>query len=274
MHLLGICILLVLLFLMILLTKEKKEGFDDNIGRVIPIRVSDDQNQIDVPNTINSHNGQPLQFSGDINTTQLNVNDLQVNDRGTMTRLFVDNNATINTVTINQPVKVEGSQLLEFGADTGKSWDGNGSISYKTGWDGAALNIVGAENGGPRKVHVWDDVEVNGNLHVDGTITIGPNNQKWSLTARDNGWIDFLHNDTSRDDYGGDVGHTIISPDGNLWLARSTYPGWIADNEQAVNSARDDKITAERQAEAQRQEDLWQQIQDAFSGGGGGCVIS
>jgi len=281
MHLLGVCILLVLLFLMILLTREKKEGFDDNIGRLIPIHVSDDQSQITTPNTIKSHNEQPFQFYGNIKATDLNVTDLQAT-QGTVDRLITEN-AVLNDVTLNKPVQLEGSQVLEFGADTAKSKPENGTLGYKTPLDTSALNIVGAENGGPRKVHLWDDVEIEGDLHVNGTITIGPNGQSWSLNTRGNGWMDFLHNDTSPDDLGNDVGHIIMAPDGNLWLSRATYRGWIADNLQGVNGNREYKIQQERQRiqylleQAQRE---WQAAQDAIrnafhgGGGGGGCSIS
>ena len=261
MHLLGICILLVFIFLMILLTKEK-EGFDDNLGRLIPIHVSDDQTEITAPNNINSYNGQTLQFSGNVNTPDLKVKDLQVNE-GTVTRVFTED-TTFNNVTLNQPVKIEGSQLLEFGADTGKSWDGNGSISYKTSWDGDALNIVGAENGGPRKVHVWDDVEIQGDLHVNGTMTIGPSGQSWNLTTGGDGRLNFLHNDTSQDDFGNDVGHLMMTPDGNVWLSRSSYRGWIGNNIADVNNYRINKYNQQQQTYNQQQNS---------GGGGGGCVI-
>jgi len=244
---------LVLVLFLVLFLLNRKEGFDSNLERMLHIYVSDDLQEISVPNTIQGD----MQFSGNVFAPALNATTLNA-EFANLQRLNVEN-TTLNTVTLEQ-TKVEGSNLLELGADTGKSWDGNGSISYKTSWDTNALNIVGAENGGPRKVHLWDDVVIDGNLDLTGNMTIFGSGQKWSFTVRDNGWIDILHNDTSPDNYGANVGHVILSSDGNLWLARSSYPGWIADNEQAVSKHRDD-VNAERErereeAERKRKEDL------------------
>jgi hypothetical protein len=293
MQLLSICILLVFLFLMLLFTKteteKEKEGFDNNLGRLIPIDLSG--NQIKVPNTINSHNNQELQFVGNITMSDLNLTDLNVNDHSTINRLLVDTNTTFNTVTLNQPIKLNNSQLVEFGSGVTKSNPENGTIGYKTGLDGNALNIVGADKDGVRNVHVWDEVEIQGDLIVNGTLKFGPTGgNTWSLTTRNDGNIDFLHKDTSRDDYAPNTGHMVLSKDGNVWLSNSNYAGWgwIADNLQGINQHRDDVINAERERrreeearreeqERRRQQTLLEQAQQMLSrtmNRGGGCVIS
>jgi hypothetical protein len=270
-------------------TEKEKEGFDNNLGRLIPIDLSG--NQIKVPNTINSHNNQELQFVGNITMSDLNLTDLNVNDHSTINRLLVDTNTTFNTVTLNQPIKLNNSQLVEFGSGVTKSNPENGTIGYKTGLDGNALNIVGADKDGVRNVHVWDEVEIQGDLIVNGTLKFGPTGgNTWSLTTRNDGNIDFLHKDTSRDDYAPNTGHMVLSKDGNVWLSNSNYAGWgwIADNLQGINQHRDDVINAERERrreeearreeqERRRQQTLLEQAQQMLSrtmNRGGGCVIS
>jgi hypothetical protein len=125
--------------------------------------------------------------------------------------------------------------LLEFGANTGKSWNGNGSISYKTPWDNTALNIVGAEHPGqPRKVHLWDDVEIGSNLRVNGSVTIGSPNQFWTIHSQ-HGLLYFTYNGHDRNNWNNDVGNIIMTHDGNLWLSRSSFRGWVSDNMRWVH---------------------------------------
>jgi hypothetical protein len=122
------------------------------------------------------------------------------------------------------------TNLMEFGANTGKSWNGNGSISYKTPWDNRALNMVGAENSGkPRRIHFWDDVEINGNLRILGNTTIGPGDQRWTVGTHGGSQLHFLHRDTSPGDYNNNSGHILMNPDGNMHITRDRFRGWIAD---------------------------------------------
>jgi hypothetical protein len=314
-----------------------KEGFDNNLVDILPIKISSDNNTITVPNTIHGYNGNDITIGGNVDITNdtvhkgktfikpagpwVNVDpsiDMAIGDNDTglnwksdgivsfwgnsqeigtfgwdgitlkdnhvlelgkdqskevsagkigyqtfsgdsldivgagqnagsrkvhiFDDLNVGNNVnvngttTLNQTTVNGKMSIVGGNLLELGANTGKGWEGNGSISYKTSWDPNALNIIGAENSGPRKVHMWDDVEVSSNLRVNGTIKIGDANNYWIIQANQNGWLEFLHNGTTSDNTNDDVGHIIMSPAGDVWLARSSYKGWIADNLNYINN--------------------------------------
>lgn len=232
---------LIIVFILILILAiysyfyVTKEGFNQNLVDVLPIQISSDNSTISVPNHIHGTKGDDITFGGNIQAPTGTTEIIHASNYATLNNLTANGDATLNKTTIRGQTRIIGSNLLELGADTGKSWNGNGSISYKTNWDTNALNIVGAENGGPRKVHLWDDVEINSNLHVNGEIKLGNGNNIWTIRARDNGWLEFLHNNTSPDDYGGNAGHVIMSPDGNLWLARSSYSGWVADNLKTIN---------------------------------------
>lgn len=72
-------------------------------------------------------------------------------------------------------VSIPNDVSVEFGANVSGKEVNAGKIRYG-GWDGGALNIVGAgEPGASRKVRVWDKVQV-GPLEVqeDGCISYGP----------------------------------------------------------------------------------------------------
>jgi len=238
-------LIILFLFAVILsyfyLSTDVLEGFDTTLIDVLPVQISKDDSSITVPNKVKGINGDDITFGGNIKTPVGWMKTLNSSQLATVQQLNVNADTNLNQVKVSGPTRIVGSNVLELGADTGKSWDGNGSISYKTSWDPNALNIVGAENGGPRKVHLWDDVEVDGNLyvnggnvHVNGSITIGSNEKSWNISVRENGWLEFLYNGTSRDNYNQDSGHIIMSPDGNLWLPRSSYYGWVADNLQTI----------------------------------------
>jgi hypothetical protein len=124
---------------------------------------------------------------------------------------------------------------MEFGKGEDKEWNA-GKIGYKT-FSNESLDIVGAgRNGEARKVRIYDDLNVGNSLRVNGSIKLGTANNFWTIQARDNGWLEFLYNGTSQDNYGDNVGHLIMSPDGNMWLPRSTNKGWVADNLQRIDS--------------------------------------
>jgi len=286
MYLFGV-ILILLIFVYLFLNKtegfDMKEGFDPNIGRIIPIRVSETQDEISVPNTVSGTGDRGIEFDGNITANTVSADQLNVDGLATTQRLVANGDTHLNQVKINGPIRIVGSNELELGADTGKGWDGNGSISYKTSWDPNALNMVGAENGGPRKVHLWDDVIVDGKLNVKGSLLLPKGNlvlqgggQTWTMTT--NGLLHFLHN-TELNDYTKNKGHLFMRPNGDLWLARSTFEGWITDNLQSVSNYRDE-VAAERAAAAQRAAAAAKRAADAAAAAAssrrrrrGGCAI-
>jgi len=234
---------LILLIGLIVCLRHLKEGFDQNLVDVLPIQISEDNTTISIPNQIKGINGDDITFGGNITAPTGYTQQIHASNYATLNNLTVSGDSQLNDTTINGQTRIIGSNLLELGANTGKSWEGNGSISYKSTWDPNALNIVGAENGGARKVHLWDDVEVDGNLQVNGVIKLGNGNNIWTIKARDNGWLEFLYNNTDQDDTSNDIGRIIMSPDGNLWLSRSSYPGWVADNLNSINTRQNATIT-------------------------------
>jgi len=240
MYLIFVLILFTLIGLFgYLIHLNRKEGFDQNLVDVLPIQISEDNSTISIPNLIKGNNGDDITFGGNITAPIGNTQQIHASNYATLNNLTVNGDSQLNDTTINGQTRIIGSNLLELGANTAKSWGGNGTISYKTGWDPNALNIVGAENpdnGGSRKVHLWDDVEVDGNLQVNGVIQLGNGSNIWTIKARDNGWLEFLYNNTDQDDPSNDIGRILMSPSGDLWLSRSSYPGWIADNLNSINT--------------------------------------
>lgn len=93
--------------------------------------------------------------------------------------LVVDKNLDVyGNITLPQ------NTVLEFGSGvSGKNADA-GKIAYANGWDSNALNIIGAGNGSSnRKVHIWDNVEVNNDLQVNGKIKANGNIEGNNLKA-------------------------------------------------------------------------------------------
>jgi len=215
---------------------SKKEGFNQSLVDVLPIQISSDNSTITIPNQIQGTNGKDLTFVGNIQAPTGTTDNIKATNAATFNNLTVNGDSQLNQTTIKGNTKITGSNLFELGADTGKNWNGNGSISYKTSWDTKALNIVGAENGGPRKVHVWDQVEIAQNLYVNGSIKLGTNDNYWTIRTRSDGRLEFIYKETGQEDFGNDVGHILMDPVGNLWLSRSSYRGWVADNLQAINN--------------------------------------
>jgi hypothetical protein len=80
-----------------------------------------------------------------------------------------------------------------------------------------------------------------GTLWVNGNLTVG-SNQAWTMNTQDQDRLHFLHNNTNKDNTGDDVGRVSMAGDGNLWLSRQLYKGWVADNLQNVLVIRDRAI--------------------------------
>ena len=77
---------------------------------------------------------------------------------------------------------------------------------------------------------------VSGDLTVNGHICIESGGSKWYFVSRDN------HLHISKDDpnRSGETRdnqpYVVISPNGNIWLSRSNYPGWIANSLNEVRN--------------------------------------
>ena len=164
-----------------------------------------------------------------------------------------DNVEVNNLLKVNNNIQT-GAGGIEFAPEltAQKKKEVNAGKIVYNGFGSDALAIVGAGLG-PRNVKMWDNVEVVNNttvggnltvsgdattvknLNITGDLTIGTPNNKWIITARqgdnNNKWLEFLHQTpANRNNYNDNVGHIIMSPDGNLWIPRSTGKGWVADN--------------------------------------------
>jgi len=214
----------------------KREGLDQNLVDVLPIQISSDNSTISIPNTIRGNKGDNITFIGNIQAPTGTTNTIQATGDAAFNNLTVNGDSQLNQTTFKGNTRITGNNIFEFGADIIKSNPMNGTLSYKTMENKDALDIVGAENDGFRKVHLWDNVEIAQNLHVKGSIKLGTETNYWTIRAQSDGSLHFLHNDTGLNDLSNDVGHIIMDPSGNLWLARSSYYGWVADNLQTINN--------------------------------------
>jgi hypothetical protein len=215
---------------------SKKEGFNQSLVDVLPIQISSDNSTITIPNQIQGNKGNDITFVGNIQAPTGTTDNIKANGDSTFHQLTVNGDSQLNQTTIKGNTKITGSNLFELGANMGKSKTENGTLGYKTLLDTSALNIVGADMGGSRNVHVWDNVEIAQNLHVNGSIKLGTEKNYWTIRTRSDGRLEFLYKETGQEDFGNDVGHILMDPVGNLWLSRSSYRGWVADNLQAINN--------------------------------------
>lgn len=78
-----------------------------------------------------------------------------------------------DNITFYNSVKVNGANVIELGQNVSGKEASAGKIGYQTFTSGA-LDIVGAgTTSGYRSVKLWDNVNVNGNLTVNGSIQFG-----------------------------------------------------------------------------------------------------
>jgi hypothetical protein len=230
-----IIVFILILVLGIYIYSASKEGFNTNLVDVLPIQITEDNTSISVPNQIRGNIGNDITFGGNIQAPRGTANHIQVSEYATLNNLSVNGDSQLNQTTIKGKTSIVNNNLFEWGSGMSKSKPENGTIGYKTGLDGNALNIVGADLNNVRKVHLWDNVEIGSNLHVNGSIKLGSGNNIWTIRVRpDNGWLEFLLNNTGQDDYGANVGHVIMSPQGDLWLARDKFAGWVTQNMQNI----------------------------------------
>lgn len=132
---------------------------------------------------------------------------------------------------------------IEFGPQLygqGKKEVNAGKIVYN-GW-GNHLAIVGATQGetnnwNPRKVHIFDELSVGMNLKVNDqingkkinatdTITIG----NWNIYEDSQGMLRFSKKGTDRNAIWGTNQNGIgLYEDGNIWMSREVWSGWMAE---------------------------------------------
>jgi len=153
--------------------------------------------------------------------------------------LIVPGATELNETILKGNTQIVGNKKLEFGANEAKTQSNSGTIVYKinsdtnsdtTTLDATALNIVGAEGGGSRKIHLWDDVEVDSNLRVKGSIRIGTAEEYWNIKVQPDGSLHFLYKETSPGDIDNDKGRITLTKEGNIRLAKANFPGMITDN--------------------------------------------
>lgn len=128
---------------------------------------------------------------------------------------------------------------LEFGKGIEKHKDA-GTIRYNDFGNG--LHIVGAgTNNYERKIKLWDNVEVQGALTVNGPINTGNDQNVKTINASDSikigNWHIYEDNNQrlrfSRVGINkGDVTATrqdgiALTPDGDIWMTRDTWAGWV-----------------------------------------------
>jgi len=227
-------------------------------------------------NGITINNNRPFEFGKDlankhidagkikytIDTTGPILDIIGAGNQGTNRRVRIQDNVDIgntlnvrgttdlNNTRINGHNRILGTNRLEFGANISKTNPNSGSIMYRTALDPNAMNIVGAEHEGRRKVHLVDEVEINGDLFIKGSLKVGPDNNGWSLYSENNGHCHFMYNNIEANNQDPNTGHIILSKDGDIWVAQSNYRGWVTSSEKDIN----DKINAIRAArlEAER----------------------
>jgi len=151
--------------------------------------------------------------------------------------LTVKGQSDLNSTRLNGNNRIIGDKRLEFGASTPKTQSNSGTIIYKSSLDPNALNLVGAEteNESKRKVHLRDDVEIEGNLFIKGRLNVGQDNQVWSLHSETDGQYHFLYNNIDPVNQDPNTGHIILSKDGDIWVAQSNYRGWVTEGEKTIN---------------------------------------
>jgi hypothetical protein len=318
-----VIVISLLVFIYILLNKN--EGFG-NMLQELPVTITPDNTTLSIPNQINGMKGDVMSLGGTVTVENNSIHkgntfikptshcvngqphiDLAIGDDDTGLKWKSDgiisywgNNQEIGTFG-HDGFTVNNRRTLEFGKGEDKEVNA-GKIGYKT-WTGDSLDIVGAgRNGEYRQVRVYDDVEVMGTLWVNGNLTVGPN-PTWTMNTQDQGRLHFLHNNTQKGNIGDNAGNVIMSGDGNLWLSRQLYKGWVAYNLEKVNKNRDatiadkkrrdeeaaaiakkkkeDEEAAEREARAARarakkkkeDEEAAARNSGGGGGGGGGCTI-
>ena len=191
-----------------------------------------------------------------------NMVDLSIGDeltgfrKGDKTIMFTGNTAEVggfdsDGLFVNKP------SVLEFGK--GEAKEGNaGKIGYQKFSQG--LDIVGAGTGGSgRKIKMWDDVEVNGKLTVNGSnitaqgpqfagtapvlnatdsITVGEGDKKWHIFVDNRGDLRFSKYGVNKTALVGSsrVDGIALPDNGNIWITQDGFRGWINERITAAQN--------------------------------------
>ena len=176
-------------------------------------------------------------------------------------KLSVNDNIYSNTIKTNYL----NTPAITYGA----SKDNVSSTIADSIWEPSSLCIVGQDNpAGGRKITMWDNVQINGNLTINGgKIKIG----SWTI-QEDNGHIQFIKDGTvytkgnaQYNDIPADTGFSAIAQDGNIWNNRSNGRGWVGDNtKEALNRIQNVKDDTQKQIQNvnQKSDDTLNQIQN------------
>ena len=290
----------ILFFLVLgyLLYKDltKKEGFDttDDIKAAVKTLYNADiqaiRNLSDIATKLVAGG---LTVPGNILLQMNNVIDFGSNDTTRETNAgkigydkFGDNLSIVGKGKPGEPRRIRlwdnvevGNNLNTPSTTYGVSKDGVSSTITDSKFEGNSLCIVGQDNpAGGRKITMWDNVQINGNLNINGgKIKIG----SWTI-QEDNGHLQFIKDGTvytkgnaQYNDIPVDTGFSAITQDGNIWINRSIGRGWIGNNTgealnqiQYVNKKSDDALNISKEALNQilvvdrKSEDALKQIQN------------
>ncbi|MFI3220340.1 MAG: tail fiber domain-containing protein [Methylococcales bacterium] len=131
-----------------------------------------------------------------------------------------------------------GVKSISFARDAGDETNA-GKITYKGGFGSGALHIVGAGTS-PRKIKLWDTVEVNGDLSVQGAITPSAGNGNNGIVfpsnpdggSEDTAWIKYYSRVAGSESMTLEIGisdnvndHIALMPSGGVGIGTVTPNG-------------------------------------------------
>ena len=160
------------------------------------VQISPDNQTLTVPNKIKTSTNLPLQILGDVTVSKSAT--IAALNSGT------SNLGTATATTVNI---------------------GNATL---TNQDGLTIN----KNVQCNQMMVKGDLTVNGNLCIEG------GGSRWYLVSR-GGYLHIVKNDPNLSnayDHRNNEPHVILAPDGNIWISRQSFSGWIADSLSWIRS--------------------------------------
>ncbi len=114
-------------------------------------------------------------------TEVFTVNNGNISNTGTLSiagattlnsTLSVTGVTNLNSTTVHSgEIQIKSSSVINFGSDQTKTDGATGRIGYGT-YEANALCIVGGSTSGSRKVTIWDYLQINGLLTINGSLTM------------------------------------------------------------------------------------------------------